>query len=329
MGGSSQVPNASIGVDVGGTKIAAGLVNAQGQIVCRGQRPTPAGSPTDILRGIADAVNEVIQTSGLKREQVEAIGLGIPGLVDPATGIGIVSVNLHWHDVPVKRVLEEMLGKPCFIDNDVKVAALGEFRHGQGQGLSSMVYLSIGTGIAAHLILDGKLYRGPNGMAGEIGHAVIDRHGPRCNCGAQGCLEALASGPAIAARATAKINAGRASSLVRMATAQQEPITAEQVFAAAANSDPLALETTEETGSYLADAIQILIMMLDPQLVVLGGGVARSGDLLLSPIRRSLERQAAQSYVFRQAFAPERVQLTRLGGDAAILGAASLVTAGF
>jgi glucokinase len=313
---------------VGGTKIAAGLVNAQGQIVCRGQRPTPAGSPTDILRGIADAVNEVIEASGLKREQVEAIGLGIPGLVDPATGVGIVSVNLRWRDVPVKRVLEEMLGKPCFIDNDVKVAALGEFRHGQGQGLSSMVYLSIGTGIAAHLILDGKLYRGPNGMAGEIGHAVIDRHGPRCNCGAQGCLEALASGPAIAARAAAKANTGQKSSLVQTA-AQQESITAEKVFAAAANGDPLALETIEETGGYLADAIQILIMMLDPQLVVLGGGVARSGDLLLSPIRRSLAHQAAQSYVFRQAFAPERVQVTRLGGDAAILGAASLVTAGF
>jgi predicted NBD/HSP70 family sugar kinase len=178
------------------------------------------------------------------------------------------------------------------------------------------------------MILDGKLYRGPTGMAGEVGHAVIDRHGPRCKCGASGCLEALASGPAIAARAEAKVKSGRKSALMQTLAADPGQITAEKVFEAAANGDRLAMETIEETGAYLAFAIQLLIMTLDPQLVVIGGGVAQAGDVLLGQIRRSLERQAAESYVFRDVFRPERVQLTRLGPDAGILGAASLVASG-
>jgi glucokinase len=315
----------SIGVDVGGTKIAAGLVDAQGHIHDRVQRPTPAGSPENILRGIADVVEEVIAASSLERGAIEAVGLGIPGPVDPERGIGIVSVNLGWRDVPVRSELEKMLGKPCFIENDVKAAALGEYRYGRGQGLSDMVYLSIGTGIEAPMILDGRLYRGPTGMAGEVGHAIVDREGPRCKCGATGCLEALASGPAIAARAETKIKSGRTSVLMRTPAAGQGQITAEKVFEAAANGDRVAMETVEETGDYLAFAVQLLIMMLDPQLVVIGGGVAQAGDVLLGQIRRSLARQAEESYVFKDVFRPERVQLTRLGSDAGILGAVSLV----
>jgi glucokinase len=320
--------SATIGVDVGGTKIAAGLVDAQGQIHDRVYRPTPAGSPETILRGIANVVEEVIALSNLADGPIEAVGLGIPGPVDPERGIGIVSVNLNWRDVPVRAELEKMLGKPCFIENDVKVAALGEYRYGHGQGLSDMVYLSIGTGIEAPMILDGKLYRGPTGMAGEIGHAVIDRQGPLCKCGVKGCLEALASGPAIAARAEAKVRTGRKSVLVNTQAAEQGQITSEKVFEAAAKGDQVAMETVEETGAYLAFAVQLLIMMLDPQLVVIGGGVAQVGDLLLGPIRRSLGHQAAASYVFRDVFSPERVGLSRLGADAAILGAASLVSSG-
>ena len=221
-----------------------------------------------------------------------------------------------------------MLGKPCFIENDVKVAALGEYRYGRGQGLSDMVYLSIGTGIEAPMILNGRLYRGPTGMAGEVGHAVIDRQGPRCKCGASGCLEALASGPAIAARAQAKVKSGRESALMQTPATKQGQITAQKVFEAAANGDRVAMETVEETGAYLAFAIQLLIMTLDPQLVVIGGGVAQAGDLLLSQIRRSLAHQAAESYVFSDVFNPERVQLTGLGSDAGILGAVSLVASG-
>jgi glucokinase len=324
-----KMPRTSIGVDVGGTKIAAGLVDAQGLIHNRVRWPTPAGSPEKILRGVADVVEQVIASSGLERGEIEAIGLGIPGPVDIERGIGIVSVNLGWRNVPVRSALETMLGKPCFIENDVKAAALGEYRYGHGKGLSDMVYLSIGTGIEAPMIMNGKLYRGPTGMAGEVGHAIIDRQGPRCKCGSMGCLEALASGPAIAARAEAKVKSGQKSTLTRTLAAGQQQLTAEKVFEAAANGDRLAMETIEETGAYLAYTIQLVMLLLDPQLVVIAGGVAQAGDLLLGPIHRSLAQQAAESYVFREVFDAERVRLTRLGADAAILGAASLVASGF
>jgi glucokinase len=233
---------------------------------------------------------------------------------------------LNWRDVPVKAEMEARLGLPCAIENDVKAAALGEARFGAGKGLENLVFLTIGTGIAAAIVLDNKVYRGPRGMVGEIGHAMIERDGPQCKCGGYGCFEALASGPAIAARAAQKLSSGGVSLLAKSLLAKGGgALTAEDVFHAAAEGDALALETAEEIGEYVAFVIQFLALAYDPRLVVLGGGVPQAGKPFLDPILHNLERQAQQNWVFRAVYRPGFVQVSRLGNDIGVLGAAALV----
>lgn len=313
-----------IGVDVGGTKIAAAGVDGQGNIRGRVHSPTDVSGPEMTVRSIAETIEAAIAASGASRGKITAVGLGLPGKVDPERGIGILSVNLGWRDVPVKSMLEKRLGLPCFIENDVKVAALGESRYGAGKGLRNMVYLTIGTGIAAGVIIEGKIYRGSTNMAGEIGHAIIERNGPRCKCGTRGCLEAVAAGPAIAALAISAIEAGSETSLRDMAKANKGLVTAEMVCQAARQGNPVAREIFEEIGSYIGLGVHMLIMLYDPELVVLGGGVTGAGDLLLNPIRRELKRLATWSYVAKEMLKPEMVRLTALGRDVGILGAAAL-----
>ncbi len=313
-----------IGVDVGGTKIAAAGVDGQGNIRGRVHSPTDVSSPEITVRSIAEAIEAAIAASGSSPGGITAVGLGLPGKVDPERGIGILSVNLGWRDVPIKTMLEEDLGIPCFIENDVKVAALGESRYGAGKGVRNMVYLTIGTGIGAGVIIEGKIYRGSTGMAGEIGHAIVERSGPRCRCGTRGCLEAVAAGPAIAALATSAIQAGSETPLREVAKANKGGVTAEMVCQAAMQGDLVAREIFEEIGTYIGLGVHMLIMLYDPELVVLGGGVTEAGDLLLNPVRRELKRLATWSYVAKEMLKPEMVRLTALGTDVGILGAAAL-----
>ncbi len=245
--------------------------------------------------------------SGFGREGIAAIGLGIPGKVDPERGLGVLSVNLGWRNVPVRDRLQAAFGLPCVVENDVKAGALGEWRFGAGAGLRNLAYLVVGTGIAAGLILDGRLYRGTAGMAGEIGHAIINREGTRCKCGGRGCLEAEAAGPAIAAHAQAK------------------PADGLSTYDAAGSGGQMAPDALEAAAGELALAIQWLIMAFDPQAVLLGGGVAQAGEVVLQAIRRRLQRMADESYVFREVYAPQMVRLGGLGKDAGLLGAAALV----
>lgn len=324
MKGKGSADRLFIGVDVGGTKIAAAGVDGQGNIRGRVHSSTDVSGPEMTVRSIAETIEAAIAASGASRGEITAVGLGLPGKVDPERGMGILSVNLGWRDVPVKNMLEEYLGLPCFIENDVKVAALGESRYGAGKGLRNMVYLTIGTGIAAGVIIEGKIHRGSTGMAGEIGHAIIERNGPRCKCGTRGCLEAVAAGPAIAALAISAIEAGSETSLRDMAKANKGLVTAEMVCQAARQGNHVAREIFEEIGSYIGLGVHMLIMLYDPELVVLGGGVTGAGDLLLNPIRRELKRLATWSYVAKEMLKPEMVRLTALGRDVGILGAAAL-----
>lgn len=318
---SSNMQSAVVGVDVGGTKVLASLVDGMGNLLGRVYRPTIVDSPDATLDGIARVVEQAIKASGVPRQHVRGVGLGLPGLIDPVRGIGVASVNLNWRDVPVKAELEARLGLPCAIENDVKAAALGEARYGAGKGLESLVFLVIGTGIAAGIVLDNKVYRGPTGMAGEIGHAKIERDGPPCKCGGNGCFEALASGPAIAARAARKLSSGRSSLLAKAG----EGLTAEDVFQAASMGDALAQETAEEVGEYIAFAIQFLALAYDPRIVVLGGGVPQAGKPFLDPVLRSLDHQAKQNWVFREMYRPGFLRVSQLGSDIGVLGAAALV----
>ena len=313
-----------VGVDVGGTKIAAAVVDGQGRRLGRVQRPTEVGDTARTLASIADAVRQAVHAAGLTLADIEAVGLGIPGQVDPVAGVGRYSVNLGWRDAPVRAFLEESLGVPCAIENDVSVAALGESHAGVGRGLPSLVYLILGTGIAARVVIDGHLYRGVNGLAGEIGHLVFDPDGPLCKCGARGCLEAIASGPGIAARAREGLAAGRVS-VLETVLGQRGAVRAHDVFAAADAGDAWAAEVLAQTGRTLGQAVATLLMLFDPAVVVLGGGLAHSGPRLIEGIHAELARQAETSLVLREQYRPDKVVVSPLGDDAALLGAAALV----
>jgi glucokinase len=312
------------GVDVGGTKIAAAIVDKNGQIFGRVQISTDTSTPERTLRSVARCIRSAIDAAGITITDVAAAGLGIPGQVDPVVGVGILSVNLNWRDVPVTSTLETMLGLPCAIENDVRAAALGESYYGVGREARNMVYLSLGTGIAAGVVVAGRLYRGTTGMAGEVGHMIVAQHGPRCACGAQGCLEALAAGPAIAARARVAILDARPT-VLRDVFAARHDLTSEDVCTAAAQGDKLARDLLDEVGSYLGYAIHLLVMAYDPEMIVLGGGVALAGDVLLATVREHAGRIASEAPVFQAMYRPEMLQLTALRRDVAILGAAALV----
>ncbi|OGO34489.1 MAG: hypothetical protein A2Z16_16555 [Chloroflexi bacterium RBG_16_54_18] len=314
----------AVGVDVGGTKIAAALVDASGKLLGNTRCPTVISGPESTLDGIASTVSLAIQSTGIADSDIRGVGLGIPGTVDPVLGLGLASVNLNWRNVAVVEGLERRLSIPCRIENDVRAAGLGEARFGAGVGKSSLVFLTIGTGVAASVILDGKIWRGSHGLAGEIGHTSFDPYGPQCKCGGTGCLEALVSGPAIAARAAAKVITASSSARRDSDALRGSKLTARIVFAAARQGNALALEVIEETCSYLALAIQWLVLSYDPQLMVLGGGVSQAGDQLLTPLTHHLQRLADASWVFGSIFNPDLVQLSTLGEDSGILGAAAL-----
>lgn len=312
----------AIGVDVGGTKIAAALIDADGRITHRVQRATDVSGVDATLASIRAAIEAVLAAAGPTARGAVGVGLGIPGKVDPARGLGLLSVNLAWRDAPVVATLEAALRLPCRIENDVSVGALGEARYGAGRGRASLVYLSLGTGVAARVVIDGRLYRGAGGLAGEIGHLVFDPASLPCKCGARGCLEAIASGPGIAARAQQAVDAGMPTALRDMAAAA--PVTTRMVFAAADAGDSVALAVIERTGQYLGRAVEHLIMLYDPDLVVLGGGLAQASDRLTIAIVGELDRLAAESYVFRDMWRPDRLAASALGPDVALLGAAAL-----
>ncbi len=313
---------AAIGVDVGGTKIAAAVVDASGRLTHRIQRATDVSGVEATLMSIQAAIEAVLADAGPAARDVVGVGLGIPGKVDPVSGVGLLSVNLGWRDAPVVTTLEAALGLPCRIENDVSVGALGEARYGAGRGCQSLVYLSLGTGVAARVVIDGRLYRGAGGMAGEIGHLVSDPDSLPCKCGARGCLEAIASGPGIAARAQQTVDGGTPTALRDMAAGGS--VTTRMVFAAADAGDETAQALIERTGRYLGRAVETLIVLYDPDIVVLGGGLAQAGNRLTQAIIHELDRLAAESYVFRDMWQPERLAVSALGPDVAVLGAAAL-----
>ena len=322
---SSPSPQGIIGIDVGGTKIAASLVDPQGNILWSARRPTDLSGPDATLDSVADAVKELIAANQIERETIEAIGLGIPGLVDAENGIGIASVNLGWKNVAVRAGLEARLGIRCVIDNDVRTGALGELHFGAARGLKNLVYLNVGTGISAVILFDGKFFLGTRGLAGEIGHAVLVPDGPACKCGGRGCFESVASGPGIAERALRKIRNGQASILASGEMALSRPLTAENVFSAASQGDGVAIETLQEIGKLMAYALQYLCLAYDPEAVVIGGGVVLSSPLLFKFIQRTLYELGSSSWVFGKVYAEDLVRLSTLGNNAGVLGAAALV----
>lgn len=313
-----------IGTDVGGTKIAVSLVDLQGNILRSIRQSTDTANPEATLDSIAGAVKELVISNHLDLTDFNAIGFGIPGLVDAEKGIGIASVNLGWKNVKVREGLQSRLGVHCVIDNDVRVGARGEARFGVAQGLKNLVYLNIGTGVSAVILLDDKFFLGVHGLAGEIGHAVLIPDGPECKCGARGCFEAVASGPGIVARALEKIQSGQPSIIAPQNFDTVNPPTAEKVYEAANQNDPVALETIEEVGVFIAQSLEYLALAYDPDVIVIGGSVVLASRKLFQIIQLKLQALADCSWVFRKVYSNNLVKLSTLGNHAGVLGAAAL-----
>jgi glucokinase len=290
-------PQRVIGVDLGGTKILAGVVDRDGTIERRREWPTPVDSQDELLGGLASAVEDVLT------DDVAAIGFGIPSTIDQRSGKAVTSVNIPLADLDLRAWMRERFGLPVGIDNDANAATLAEWAHGAGRGTRHMVMLTLGTGVGGGLILDGRPYRGAVGAGAELGHMVIDLDGPRCQgvCTGRGHLEALASGHAATLAAQATFGpATDAHRLVRLAM----------------EGDPAAIDLLAEFGRRLGAGIGSLVNIFNPELVVVGGGFSAAGDFLFEPAREVIARQALSP-------ARELVRIVRaeLGTAAGLVGA--------
>ena len=310
-----------IGIDLGGTKIAAAVVNVEtGALSLRRQIPTEAhDGPDAVLRRIAGLVGEICGTAGLPYEAIAGLGVGFPGVINPASGQTIFLPNLpgDWNGKPVAAILQDATNYPVHIINDARAFTLAEATWGAGRGARTTVCLTLGTGIGGGITIDGKLHMGLDGTAGEVGHQTIDPNGPPCGCGNRGCLEAFASGPAIAALGIKAVLQGATTSIGELVDYDLNRITPETIMQAAEAGDPIAREILDRAGGYLGTGIANLITILSPDRVILGGSVARLGEWLLAPIHTTVRQRCHATPV-------ERVQITlaALGGDAGILGAA-------
>ncbi|MFH1239443.1 MAG: ROK family protein, partial [bacterium] len=250
--------------------------------------------------------------------KIVSIGIGTPGLVDHQLGgVKAGAKNLPgWEGIPFKVEVSQKFKLPTAIDNDANMVTLGEYYFGAGQGTKNMICLTLGTGIGGGIIMDGKLYHGTNNYAAEIGHMSINIEGPKCNCGSYGCLEAYASATAIVARTIASIKKGQATMLTDLVNSDLTKITAKTVTEAAKKGDSLCLEVVKETGKYLGVGVANLINLLNPELVVLAGGVSQAGDIILNPTIHN-----AQQYSLQYAFSVVKIVLGKLQDAAGIIGA--------
>lgn len=292
------------GVDVGGTKISVLVADADLNVRGRQTVPTRGLGSDLIVDHIAEVVDGVVQSAGARPGDVAGVGVGVPGRVDIATGTVSLAVNLRWRDLPLGAQLSHRLGAPVWVENDVRAAAVAVHRLELAGPHRSLAYLSIGTGIAAGIVLNGELWRGAHGLAGEIGHIVMRPDGPECACGMHGCLEAVASGPSIVRQAEAALAAGTASVLDGHAS-----ISAREIYDAAAAGDGLASHLVDDVGEHLAWAIHLLVMAYDVEVVALGGGATAAGRGFLDPVLRGIERRRAASPLAREVLDPQAVRL--------------------
>ena len=307
----------AVGIDIGGTKIAGALVDEDGTLVREARVATPASDGAGIVDAVVTLVEELI-------DGVEAIGVGVAaaGFIDADQSIIVYSPNLSWRNEPLKAKLDAKLSIPVIIENDANAAGWAEFRYGAGRGSKHMTMLTIGTGVGGAVIADSKMLRGGFGIGGELGHIRMVPNGLLCGCGAHGCLEQYGSGTALlrAARELADSGSDEGALLRKLRDAAGE-LTGDQVYEAILQSDAGALRLLAELGDWIGQAVASLTAVLDPEIVVIGGGVSAAGDLLLEPIRKAyLANLPARGY------RPElKIKTAEFVNDAGVVGAADLV----
>ena len=314
-----------LAIDIGGTKIAAALVDGAGSVLCRGRVATPdTDDPIGLVEAVEDLAQQVLGADGTAIVDVSAVGVSSAGIVDTRQGVVMFSPNVpSLRRTPLRDMLSERLGKPVQLGNDATLAALGEWQFGLKRSVSDLVYVTVSTGIGGGIIAGGKLIEGSCGAAGEIGHMVIEVNGPECPCGGHGCWEALASGRALAERTAMRIEAGEASSIGELVGGDLGKIDAQLVSIAAQQGDALAKEMIATTAYYVGVGLANLINLLNPSLILVGGGLTKIGKALMGPAAAVAKERA---YVADTCDVEIRRAL--LGDDSPLLGAAALAMKG-
>jgi glucokinase len=314
---NNQVASLTIGVDIGGTKILGGVVGPDGKILAQARRETPADSAETVRR-----ITEVVLELAHDREIV-AVGIGVAGWINADRSEVLFAPNLPLRNSPLRELVAEKVARPVVVENDANVAAWAEFRFGAARSATdSMALVTIGTGIGGGLVVRGRLVRGAYGMAGEPGHMRVVPDGLPCPCGRRGCLERYASGNALAriARERAEADPASAKVLLEIVDGAIETITGYTVTEAAKAGDPVACATFDEVGHWLAAGLVDLVYLLDPEVMVVGGGVVEAGDLLMDPIRKGFAEELGS----RGVLVVPDVRAAVLGNDAGVVGAADL-----
>ena len=311
----------AIGIDIGGTKIAGALVDAEGQIVLEERVPSPAGDP----EAMVDAVVGLIERLSANHEVIGA-GVAAAGFIDADQSTIIYAPNISWRNEPFKAKLEAKLSIPVIIENDANAAGWAEYKYGAGRGYKHMIMLTIGTGVGGAVITDSRMLRGGFGIAGELGHIRVVPDGLLCGCGQHGCLESYASGSALLRAAKELAASGDPEGArLREIEAEAGKLTGLEVYQAILEGDVGALRILGDLGSWLGQAIGSLVAVLDPEVVVIGGGVSAAGDLLLNPIR-----EAYLAHLPARGYRPElKITAAEFVNDAGVVGAADLVRVAF
>ncbi|MEE9199714.1 MAG: ROK family protein [Dehalococcoidia bacterium] len=309
-------------IDIGGTKLLSALCDVDAKVLGRKLEETPeAGGIAPVLDAVAASIEELITWCGADRSSILGVGVAAAGPTDPNTGVVLQAPNLPgWQDVPVAQLLESRLGLPTYVDNDADLAALGEHVYGAGKNADPMIYITLSTGIGAGLIIGGEVYRGYDGSAGEIGHILLDPRGPRGRCGHRGCLESLASGVALADRAREALERGEVPEDSPLMKEKPDQISARSVFRAAQAGDPACIDILSRGSEYLGLALVIVANLLNPQMVVLGGGLSTQWDAYVVPALETMRRN-----LFPRSKAGPNVVPAKLGGDSSVLGCVAMV----
>ncbi|MDO8687541.1 MAG: ROK family protein [Dehalococcoidales bacterium] len=308
-----------LAVDLGGTNMRAGIISDTGKILAREYTLTRAGEGREaVINRLFTVIDHLLNLKTVRQPPIGAISIAAAGVIDTRQGIINASPNLPgWTDVPLRRLIEEKFKLKVFLLNDANAAALGEHRFGAGKGANNLIYVTVSTGIGGGIIIDGQLYSGSSGGAGEVGHMTIDINGPKCTCGNVGCLEVLSSGTAIAAETMRRISSGESSFLLKVVDSKIENITAEKVAMAAEQGDSLAVDVIATAAGYLGVGIVNLVNIFNPDLVIIGGGVSKIGDRLFNPVRQLVRARAFPLMALAAHILP-----ARLGDDAGVIGAA-------
>jgi len=309
-----------IGIDLGGTGIAVGIVDESGKILQKGSAPTLAMRPyQEIVRDMAKVSLDTLKQAGLTLEDVHSIGIGIPGIANTDTGVVVFCTNLSWHDVPLREEFQKYIDKPILIDNDATVAGYAESVAGISAGCQSSVFLTLGTGVGGGIVINGKPWSGFHNVGSEIGHITLEIDGEPCTCGNKGCLERYCSATAIIRMARQALLVHPESLMMTMCQNNLDHVNGKLVFDAAREGDETALKVFRRYVKYMAQAINTIVAFFDPEVIVLGGGISKAGNFLLDAVKAEVPQ-----YLLFKTMPYARIEIASLGADAGIIGAAML-----